>query len=400
MKITPLLILGLSFFIVVNFSFAACQTLDDIMAEYHNCLAGCDGISDSIQKYNCVNVCIGNWSKANDRYYKCLADEREQARQKKLEEQKLLEQQQAAEKQKQQEEQAREQEQNVLSPEVTYQTYHETGYTINMHKGEVEITRNGVIFPINSDFKVFPGDAIRTGGDGMIELTSDDSTIKLGEDTLAKMLGIDPANSRVISSPAWDEDPNYKREMDHWEFWENIFVDLADFINENRPDYLLDCADGDIKGCVWGTVKFIHDGVGWFNEKIDKDFKKRMVVTPTAVITPDGTEFIVEVALDGATTVTTLNGTIIVMDLTSRKSVIVEVNQKLTIPNTSTGLGEQELQQGLTEIDPKSIDKWWIKAEDTPKNGVLIFCIIILIGIAIGITTFLIKKHTKSKTEV
>lgn len=397
MKITFLLILGLFFFIFINFSFAACQLPD--ISEYNNCLAGCNGISDLIQKSNCGNTCIGNWSKGQEEYNKCLADELEQAKQKKLEEQKLLEQQQAAEKQKQREEQAREQEQNAPSPEVNS--------TVTLTRGQVEFWRDGKVSPITSGLEVSAGDVIRTGGDGTVELVSEDGTVQLGEDTVVGFIGLEFNPPSITYQPGLDPSTgldysNFRYEPDDMAFWMRTFADIVDFVHENPPEYLFSCAKGD-PSCGKDIVTFVYGGITWFDKKIKEDFPTAgMVVTPRAAITPNGTEFIVEVARDGATTVTTLDGSVIVTDLISRKSVLVNMNYRITVPNSSTGLGEQELQQGLTTIEPKSIDRWWIEDINVPKsNKSLIFFVILLIIVAaVGIIAFLIKKRTKPKTEL
>lgn len=148
MKITPLLILGLFFFIFVNFSFAACQMPD--IAEYNNCLAGCNGISDLIQKANCSNTCIGNWSKSQGAYSKCLADETEQARQKQLEEQKKKE----AEAKK---------------------------ATISKMGGYLEVLQpDGTWKEISPGSEIQEGDRIRTENSSTIITFSDGSKIELG----------------------------------------------------------------------------------------------------------------------------------------------------------------------------------------------------------------------------
>lgn len=397
-KITPLLILGLLFFIFINFSFAACQMPD--IAEYDNCLTGCNGISDLIQKANCGNTCIGNWSKSQSSYNTCLADEQEQARQKKLEEQRFLEQQQAAEKQKQLEEeiQAKVQEQNTPSPEVSN--------TVTLTHGQVEFWRDGKVSPITSGFEINAGDTIQTGGDGTVELVSEDGTVQLfGKDTTVGFIGLEFEPPRVVypDTPEGILDPNFKLEFDNMAFWKQLFEDLVEFHHDNPPKYLKTCVTA-MSGvtaaqCLADTATYVYDGITWFDKKIKKDYSTGIVVTPTTAITTDGTEFIVEVADDGATTVTTLEGTVFVTDLISRKTVIVGLNHKLTVPKTTTGLGEQELQQGLTTIEHESIDRWWIKNAETPKREIFFSIGLLIIILAVGIAAFLIKKHIKPKTK-
>ena len=107
-----------------------------------------------------------------------------------------------------------------------------------------------------------------------------------------------------------------------------------------------------LKGEVWSESKDSQD--------IDADYKWQMMTIRNPLLINDiSTEFTVEVADDGTTTVTTLDGSVLVTDMTSRKSVIVSANEQLSVPESSTGLSEQELQQSLTKIDTNSIDKWW-----------------------------------------
>jgi len=262
------------------------------------------------------------------------------------------------------------------------------------HYGTVQILREGKITPLDSYIKANAGDIIKTGNDGFIEYKLNDSTTKLGPDGLGVMLGLDHANKEVITPLDWDKDPSYRPELDNWGFWKDTATDLIDFISKNRPDYLISCAEGNVYGCLEGTVEFIYRGVGWFNEKREKDFGKNMVVTPTAALVPIGTEFSVAVDHDGATTVTTLNGEVVVMDITSRKSAIVGKYQTITIPKTNKGLTVSELQQNLTNIDPNSIDKWWEKP--IQKNGLTLddsLIKIIIFLIALGFVLMIIIRR-------
>ncbi len=251
------------------------------------------------------------------------------------------------------------------------------------HYGTVQILRDGEITSLDSYIKANAGDIIKTGNDGFIEYSLNNSKTKLGPDTLGVVLGLDNSDKKVITPLDWDKDPSYQPELNHWEFWKNTAVDLIDFIDKNRPNYLKSCAVGNVYGCSWGTVEFLHGGEGSFDEKIEKDLKKNMIVTPTVAMVPVGTEFSVAVDQDGATTVTTLDGEVVVMDLTSRECAIVGAYQTITISKTNKGLTTAELQRSLTNINPSSIDKWWEKP--IQKNGLALgnnsTKIIILLGV-------------------
>jgi len=236
-----------------------------------------------------------------------------------------------------------------------------SGQDIGSYYGKLEIVREGISFPADHNIRVFPGDTVKTGPDGFLELISGGRTVTIGPDTLGRMLGFDTANKQVIVPAGWDTDLNFKREIDHWEFWQNTFNDLEDFVNETAPTYAIECGLGSIVGCSWGMVEFVDKGTEWFEEKMAIDSGKSIVITPTAIVMPLATEFTVQVDSDGATTLTVLDGAAVAMDLASRKSVIVKTNQKITVPKTDGGLGAAELQQRLANVDPTSLDKWWNK---------------------------------------
>lgn len=243
------------------------------------------------------------------------------------------------------------------------------GQDIGFHYGGIEIIREGISFPANNDIRVFPGDTVKTGPDGFLELVSNGRTVRIGSDTLGRMLGFDMADGRVTVPRDWDTDPEFKNKLDDLEFWRSTLNDLKDFINENAPIYAIDCGLNNIIGCPWGMLEFIHSGTQWFDEKMAKDFGKSIVVTPTAVVVPVATEFTVQVNQDGATTLTVLEGAAVLMDLKSKKSAIVEVNQQLMVPKTDAGLSTAELQQRVADIDPATLDRWWDKKPASAPNS-------------------------------
>lgn len=415
MKIIVLIASVFLFIILMSVSYAECRPdTAEITEEQQRCGAACESVSDLIKRSDCINDCNGEWMRAMDDYYACLEQEREQklleeeeAEQRRLEEQRLLEEQEAE--QKRLEEQELEEEQTA-TPDATFS---ELSWSINLNKGEVELTRSSVVFQLNSDFKVFPGDAVRTGENGVVELISEGSAIQFGESTYVGFIDTEYTPGNVISQPEipWDQDPNYKYASDTKEYLETLLQDLVEFHEENRPDYLKTCmtaASGITAAkCLAEVVVYVYEGITWFDKKIKKDYSgSSMVLTPTAAITTDGTQFIVEVAQDGATTVTTLEGTVFVTDLASRKTVIVEMNHKITVPKTSAGLGEQELQQGLAVIDPESINQWWVERAGTPNTGsgtlkrenMQFFLILVVISaIAIIIGTSIRRRYIKPK---
>jgi len=109
-------------------------------------------------------------------------------------------------------------------------------------------------------------------------------------------------------------------------------------------------------------------------------------MTQSVLINHMATEFTVEVADDGTTTVTTLDGSVLVTDLASRKNVVVDVNERLTVTS----------EQVLTKIDPESIDKWWIQSTDFPKKEILLFfsTLFLVTIVFVGLIALIIRKKT------
>jgi len=93
--------------------------------------------------------------------------------------------------------------------------------------------------------------------------------------------------------------------------------------------------------------------------------KKFEVRTPGGGGAVRGTEFTVEVAEDNATTFTVLEGVVDVQDRTSGSNVSLATNQKLTIPQVPGGLTPQEMSALITEVNPASVDRWWITSTPT-----------------------------------
>jgi hypothetical protein len=244
--------------------------------------------------------------------------------------------------------------------------------TIKVNKGVVRILRDGLITQETDGYEVRAGDTIKTDKEGIIGVVSKDGLVQLHGDTVVGFIGLefDPvAERRVIRSPIdapWVADPSSFKypEVDDMAFWNALYDDLADFHTENRPSFIVSCGKaliGDalaLASCGMDSAAFVYGGTAWFQKKIEKDKAAGIVITPTVAITSTGTEFTVEVADDGSTTVTTLEGNVIVTDLTSRKSVEVSTDEQFIVPNTAGPVGRGPLVNVRT-VDSESIDKWW-----------------------------------------
>jgi len=292
-----------------------------------------------------------------------------------------------------------------LKLEIIKEIRHGFRNKLKLSRGQMEMLRDGKVSPVTTDLELSAGDVIRTGDDSSAEIVSGDSTIKLGEDTTLEFVGLpfDPVPDRRIVPPEkapWALDRS-KHEIDDPAFWWGFWNGLK----EHVPKLLFDCMltygglfdplHPDIPlpplaGCARQHMVFLFDGTLWSESKPQP--KESPNVTIELMMTRHysflhmATEFSVEVA-DEKTTLTVIDGSVLMTDLTSMNSVIVGANEQLTV--TSDGLGEEELQQSITTIDPKSIDRWWTKEAGVPI-GERLFAGFIIIGIPLILLVLII----------
>ncbi|GEM_PF-4662908 len=339
--------------IVLSISCYAECTLDmeAITAKQQKCGDECFKINDLIERSNCVNDCNGEWMRAQDEYYAC----------RKLEEESKY----------------------TDAPEKK----------VKSHQGLVEFIRNGKTSTVTSNLEISAGDIIKTGNDGIVMLESEYATVKLFENTEAGFIKLD-FNVPKITFPEevpWDLDPNYQNERDDIGFWKKLFEDIVDFNLQNPPKYLVSCATGNYQKCPTGIITYITSGAMWFNKKIQTDFPKSgMVMTPTAAINTVGTRFIVLVDPDGTTTVTNIEGTVLVTSIATRKSATLDVNHKITV--TKTGLGEVKHMTEPTEqqTEQTTTTQKGLTQPQMIMIAISIFVVAIALGIAIQVKR---KKH-------
>ncbi len=296
---------------------------------------------------------------------------------------------------------------------------------VNSVRGQVEIFRNGKVSPVRLDSEVGPGDIVRTGEDGIIGIVSKDGTTYLFGDTVVEFVGIQydesrVNESRVIQPPkpsSWppEFDPaafelqlsELEREwtrLNNWEFWKGVSKDLVEFqFNIGNP--LLACfgalATKNValmRLCGTLTTKFVAKGL-----VMEEMRKPSLLVTDTSAILSVATEFTVNVAKDGATTVTVLNGSVTVMDLTSRNGVLLGANKQLTIPKTLGGLSQQDMLQRVATIDVKTLERWW-EPTSTPsalptKIPTVNAGIVVLLFVIIACVSIMCKRKRKKSQE-
>jgi hypothetical protein len=78
--------------------------------------------------------------------------------------------------------------------------------------------------------------------------------------------------------------------------------------------------------------------------------------TPSAVDAVRGTEFVVDVAEDGATTLIVLDGVVEISDLTYQKMVVVRQNETVVVE-------PGDLPSNPEQININQMDRWWEKVE-------------------------------------
>jgi hypothetical protein len=214
--------------------------------------------------------------------------------------------------------------------------------------GSPTILRNGKVVPFSPGFNINPGDVVETGDGITAELISAGGAIYIRKGgTTVQFLGFG----------------DNKVESQQWPTLEDVKSELKSVAKN--------CSSRDYSACKDYTATIVMKGDVFFSEKMrdtfpngivssfNEKYPNGIVASVTAIMKEFGTEFLVTVAPDGATTVSTFEGSVLVMDIVSKQSALVEANQSITIPKSAKGLTEAELQQRLTKLDPSSIDKWW-----------------------------------------
>lgn len=321
-KLLILLILSIT-------AYAECTLdMDAITAEQQRCGAECMKLNDLIKRSDCVNVCNGEWMRAQDEYYACRRLEEENK--------------------------------DVIT----------TGRKASSIIGNVEL--NGE--KLTNNYQIKAGDRIKTGTDSTVILESDQDTVRIIGGTQIQFIGLQFSPPQITGEIPWDQDPNYKLETDDIGFWKQLFKDIADFNLQNPPKYLYSCATANYKDCPTGIIMYIIQGTVWFDKKIKEDYPT-IVMTPKAAINTYGTQYIVDVKDNGDTTVTTLQGKVLVTDLKTRQSQIGDLEHKITIPETVTE----------TVIEQAEIKETGLTKAQTTMIAIAITALIIVLAIIIRV---------------
>ncbi len=100
---------------------------------------------------------------------------------------------------------------------------------------------------------------------------------------------------------------------------------------------------------------------GELHAQVEKSNRTFEVRTPAVVTSVRGTEFTVNVENDGTTTVMAFEGAVSVTDITSNNGITLVANQSITVPNTPTGLTQEQMLGRVTRVPTETLDKWWEK---------------------------------------
>lgn len=103
----------------------------------------------------------------------------------------------------------------------------------------------------------------------------------------------------------------------------------------------------------------LHRGtIHVYIRKDGKLIKEWLIRTPVASIKISQTEFVLEVAENGATTLTVLSGEVELSDVSKERTVIVKQNEKSTVRPGG-------IPSNPEPVDTNEIEKWWEITEAT-----------------------------------
>ena len=241
---------------------------------------------------------------------------------------------------------------------------------------------------------------------GPVPVGSQVENIVYSTGTVAQYIGIKANPPSINAQPGpWDFAKNLDiAESDEYPFLRNTLTNMM-IVSAAFADAMAPCA---IVGaglpviwaaCTGTVVLFVSAGLLLYQHHVNDYSGIGVILTPSAAITHGGTDFTVGVDANGTTTVTAINGSVIVMDIRSNNSVRLINDQSITVPKTAKGLSTAELQQRVVYANPALIDNWWDKppakaaplAAQKPVAGgywavpIALLALLVLIGLVAGI---------------
>ena len=263
-------------------------------------------------------------------------------------------------------------------------------------QGNVEIARgeSGEKLQANAGTEVKAGDILVTGSesDTIVGIVSKNGLVQLWKDTATMFVGIESRPDSDGTEVVLTLQPRAtacQGLSDSALMSCDLFYELL--AESGIPEHLaLEVLGTAVILSIWeGTVHFVSGDY-------EGELTINLILTPTAVIIPRGTEFTVEVASDGTTTVSTFQGFVEVVDLVSGDSITLGADQRLVLPAVG-GLSEDEMRSLRTAFDPKSVEQWWSPSGQPPLVGTnyLLSIILPIIGISVAAGILLMRRRSK-----
>lgn len=155
---------------------------------------------------------------------------------------------------------------------------------------------------------------------------------------------------------------------------------------------------------VEGGAFLLPNGVAYVKENVS-----HLIAVPQGALAGDGTEYTVNVASNGTTTVQVISGSVIFMDPSSNNIITINTNQQLTLPPASqVGFTNQDLQSDVSSFNSASVNQWWAQATTANTISVmgipintffLIFIVLAILFVVAGIANFVRARAKKSKVK-
>ncbi len=311
----------------------------------------CSYLSPYVDIYeNCLEIFMPFW----EEYYECRRDARE-----------------AKIKIAQEEEKARQEEEKKLKLELIEGSRIEFK-KLKLSRGQAKMLRGKEVLEIDTTLdELIDGDVIHT--EEQLEIATGESVVRLGKNTTVEFVGLpfDPVPDRRIVPPKeapWAPDQSSFRHevVGEKEFWRAVYDDakehgkavlsscIADLAGVPNP--LDPSVPVPIKGyeCFKSPIVYLADGSLWSKKKTERLETSKptyeWVMTKDLLITHMSTEFAVEV-IDGSTTLTVLEGSVLVIDLETGESEVITENKTL---DTSGQVAASE-----------PMEEWWEQKSPT-----------------------------------
>jgi hypothetical protein len=289
---------------------------------------------------------------------------------------------------------------------------------------------------------------IEAGGDGEArfafgneESADGITTIDVGANTAIKQEKLDYAEkimadkARTAEALAWTDNDLIKYQAPG--AWERIKDSVQEFMENTALDAA--AADANLYSCLFafdadaaeicteestvyiskGDVHLYHkspssEAIDRVNEP-DKESmwdRLRVLLTPSAVIVPNGTEMTINVeqtAASAVTTITMLEGSAVVIDLITEEVRLVQAGEAYKMDVSFAG-NTVDASNSVESVNPDSVTRWWASSDEEVERllqdegfvtAVVVGVVAVLVGIvaAIGVGIYFIVKRIRRKQQ-